>query len=130
MEISVKPTLLVIAVALVLAPAAGFAHGQAPQAAHGGRVQDAHGSWVEFVAKGDQVEIYVTDEHGDPIPASRISGMASVLIGGQPHKVQLVPAGGHVLTGKLPVPPPDNPVATVSLKIAGKPATARFASTG
>src|SRR5690348_5143653 len=73
MEISVKPTLLVIAVALVLAPAAGFAHGQAPQAAHGGRVQDAHGSWVEFVDKGDQVEIYVTDEHGDPIPASRIS---------------------------------------------------------
>jgi len=125
-----KPTTLALAAVLALAPAAGFAHGQAPQAAHGGQVQDAHGNWVEFVVRGDQVEIYVTDEHGNPIPASRVSGTASMLISGQPHKVQLAPAEGNELTGKLPVPVSDNPVATVSLKIAGKTATARFASAG
>lgn len=107
---------------------AGFAHGQAPQAAHGGQLRDAHGNWIELVVSGDQVAVYVTDERGTPVPASQVSGTATVLIGGQPHKVQLTPAEGNELTGKLPVPASGNTAATVSLKIGGKPATARFAS--
>ncbi len=125
-----KPTIFALAAALSFAPAAGFAHGQAPQAAHGGQVQDAHGSWVELVVNGDWVEIYVTDEHENPVPAAQVSGTATVLIGGQPHKVQLSPADGNELTGKLPIPASGKTVAMVSLKIAGKAATARFAGAG
>ena len=125
-----KPTILALAAVFSLVPAAGFAHGQAPQASHGGQVQDAHAGWVELVVDGDRVLIYVTNEHGNPVPASQVSGTATVLIGNQPHKVQLAPAEGNELTGKLPAPVSDRTVATVSLKIEGKPASARFANVG
>lgn len=128
MEFLMKPTTLALAAALALAPATGFAHGQVPQPAHGGQVQDAHGSWVELVLNGKQVAVYVTDDHGASIPSSQVSGTAAVLVGGQIHKVQLMPAEGNELTGKLPVAVSGQTVATVSLKIGGKRATARFAS--
>ena len=125
-----KPTILALAAALSLAPVVGFAHGQAPQATHGGQVQDAHGGWVELVIDGDGLSVYVTDEHGNPVPASQVSGTATVLIGSQPHKVRLAPAEGNELTGKLPAAVSGKTVATVSLKIGGKPASARFANGG
>ncbi|GAC1339073.1 MAG: hypothetical protein NVSMB18_06590 [Acetobacteraceae bacterium] len=123
------PTLALVA-AFALAPATGFAHGPAPAATHGGQVQDAHGSWVELVIRGDQVEVYVTDEHGGPVPATQVSGTATVMVGGQPQKAQLLPAEGNELTGKLAAPASSKTVATVSLKIGGNAATARFASAG
>lgn len=125
-----KPTILALAAVLSLAPAAGFAHGQAPRAAHGGQVQDAHGNWIELVVSGEQVDVYVTDARENPVPASQVSGTVTVLIGGQPHKVQLAAAEGNELTGKLPVPASGRTVATVSLKVGGRIASARFAGGG
>lgn len=121
---------LALAAALAASSTAVFAHGQAPAAAHGGQVQDAHGSWVELAVRGYQVEVYVMDEHGGPVPAAQVSGTATVMVGGQPQKVQLSPAEGNELTGKLATPATGKTVATVSLKIGGKAATARFASAG
>lgn len=121
---------LAFAAAVALAPALGLAHGQVPAAAHGGQVQDAHGNWVELVVKGDRVSVFVTDEHGNPVPAAQVSGIATVLIGGEMHRAQLVPADGNELTGMLPVAAPGKTMATVSLKVGGKPATARFATVG
>lgn len=121
---------LALVAALAASSTAVFAHGPAPAAAHGGQVQDAHGSWVELVVRGDQVELYVMDEHGGPIAAARVSGTATVMVGGQPQKVQLSAAEGNELTGKLASPALGKTVATVSLKIGGKAATARFASAG
>jgi hypothetical protein len=122
-----KLSILALAATLALTPVAGFAHGQAPAAAHGGQVQDAQGSWVEFVVNGEHVEVYVMNEEGGPLSASQITGTATVMIGGQPQKVQLTPAEGNKLTGTLSVPATGKAIATVSLKIAGKAATARFA---
>lgn len=125
-----KIPLALLVATLALAPAAAFAHGQPPAAAHGGQVQDAHGSWVELVVHGDQIELYVMDEHGDPVSAMLVSGTATVMVGGQPQKAQLSPAEGNELTGKLATPVSGKTVATVSLKIGGKAATARFPSAG
>jgi hypothetical protein len=124
-----RPT-MVLALALALAPLAALAHGQPPAAAHGGQVQDAHGSWVELVVRGDEVEVYVMDEHGGPVPSSQVSGTATVMVAGQPQKIQLTPATANELTGRLAAPASGKTVATVSLKIGGKAATARFASAG
>ena len=123
-----KLSALALAAALAMFSTAAIAHGQAPAAAHGGQVQDAHGNWVELVVHGDQVEVYVMDERGGPISASQVSGTATVMVGGQPEKVQLAPVEGNELTGKLASPALGKTVATVSLKINGKTATARFAS--
>jgi len=125
-ETLMKATTFAMAVAVIIAPAVGFAHGQAPQAAHGGQVQEAHENWVELVVNTDQVMVYVLDEARKPIPASEVSGTATVAVGGKIFKVELVAAEGNSLRGKLPIPASGQTAATVSLKIAGNPASARF----
>lgn len=114
------------AIALALAPVATLAHGEAPRAAHGGIVREAQELWLELVVKGTDVTVYVLDESRRPVPASQVSGSATVLVGGKSYKVDLSPAGADGVHGKLPVAATDTVVATVSLNIGGKAASARF----
>lgn len=120
------PASTVLAVSLLLSPVAALAHGDPPQAAHGGQVQEAHENWVELVVSGTKVKLYVLDEHRKPVPATQMSGTASVLVAGKIYKVQFAPGAGNSLDGKLPVPASGASAATVSLKINGQPAAARF----
>ncbi|MEL6065204.1 adenylosuccinate synthase [Methylobacterium sp. DCY52] len=114
--------------ALTLAPNAVWAHGEAPRATHGGLMQEAQELWVELVVKGADVAVYVLDHTGKPVPATQISGTATVLVGGQSHKVALSAAGEDSVQGKLPAPVTGNVVATVALKVDGKAVSARFTS--
>jgi hypothetical protein len=115
-----------LAASLVLSPLVALAHGDPPQAAHGGQMQEAHENWVELVVTGTQVTLYLLDEGRKPVPASQVSGTASVLVEGKIYKVQLAPGAGNSLDGKLPVPASGASAATVFLKIGGQPVTARF----
>jgi hypothetical protein len=81
-----------LAASLVLSPLVALAHGDPPQAAHGGQMQEAHENWVELVVSGTQVTLYVLDEGRKPVPASQVSGTASVLVEGKIYKVQLARA--------------------------------------
>ena len=112
---------------LAIAPAVTFAHGERPQASHGGEIQDAQGVWVELVVKADDVTVYVMTEDHKPVPAAQVSGVATVLVGGKSYKVELSPGQANSVQGKLPVPATGKVVASVSLKVGGKPASARFA---
>jgi hypothetical protein len=112
--------------ALALAPTAAFAHGERPQAALGGDVQDAQGVWVELVVKASDVTVYVMTEDNKPIPAAQISGTATVLVEGKVYRVELKPGQANSVEGKLPVAASGKVVATVALKVSGKPASARF----
>ncbi len=112
--------------ALAVAPIPAFAHGERPQATHGGDVQDAQGFWVELVVKASDVTVYVLSEDHKVIPAQQISGTATVLIDGKSYKVELSPGEANSVQGKLPVPATGRLVATVALKVGGKPASARF----
>ncbi len=116
--------------AMVLAlitPAVAFAHGERPQAAHGGEIQDAQGVWVELVVKASDVTVYVMSEDHKPIPATQVTGTATVLVDGTTYKVELSPAAANSVRGSLPVASTGKIVASVSLKVGGKPASARFA---
>ena len=116
--------------AMVLAlitPAVVFAHGERPQAAHGGEIQDAQGVWVELVVKASDVTVYVMSEDHKPIPATQVTGTATVLVDGKTYKVELSPAAANSVRGSLPVAATGKIVASVSLKVGGKPASARFA---
>ena len=115
--------------AFAIGPIPGFAHGEQPQAAHGGEVQDAQGVWVELVVKANDVTVFVVSEDQKPISAAQISGTATVLVGGKTYKVELSPAGANSVQGKLPVAATGRIVATVALKVGGKPASARFVGT-
>jgi hypothetical protein len=112
--------------ARALAPTAAFAHGERPQAALGGDVQDAQGVWVELVVKASDVTVYVMTEDNKPIPAAQISGTATVLVEGKVYRVELKPGQANSVEGKLPVAASGKVVATVALKVSGKPASARF----
>lgn len=112
--------------ALALTPGAVWAHGEAPQAAHGGLMQEAQELWVELVVKGTDVTVYVLDHAGKPVPATQVSGTATVLVGGQSHKVELSAAGEDGVRGKLPAPVTGNVVAAVALKVGGRAVSARF----
>jgi hypothetical protein len=81
-----------LAASLVLSPFVALAHGDPPQAAHGGQMQEAHENWVELVVTGTQVTLYLLDEGRKPVPASQVSGTASVLVEGKIYKVQLARA--------------------------------------
>ncbi len=116
---------LMLALALATAPV--FAHGEPPAAAHGGLVQEAGEMYLELVVRGSDVTVYVLDQERKPVPASQISGTATVLAGGKSHKVELSAAEANSVQGKLPVAATGKVVATVALKVGGKPASARFA---
>ncbi len=122
-----KLSTAVMTLALALAPAAAFAHGERPQAAHGGEIQDAQGVWVELVVKAADVTVYVMSEDHKPIAAAQVTGTATVLVGGKTYKVELSPAEANSVRGKLPVDAAGKVVASVSLKVNGKRASARFA---
>ncbi|MBN9560557.1 MAG: adenylosuccinate synthase [Alphaproteobacteria bacterium] len=112
--------------ALLLLPSVVLAHGDPPQAAHGGQMQEAHENWIELVVSGTQVKLYVLNEERKPVPATQVSGSASLLVGSKIYKIQLAPRTGNSLDGELPVPASGASAATVFLRIGGQPATARF----
>ena len=117
-----------LAVSLLLAPAATFAHGTPPVAAHGGVIAESSGDhWVELVVRGDQVVAWVMDQDQKPVASAQLGGKATVLAGGKREEVALAPGEGNSLTGKLAAPVSGKVTAVLQLTVGGKPATVRFA---
>lgn len=121
-----KPRSVLFAFLMLLSPINAFAHGEAPKPKHGGIVQEVQEIWLELVVKENDVRVYVSDEAQKPIPASAVSGAATVLINGKSYKVELTPTRDESVDGKLPVAATGRLVATVSLKVGGKSVSARF----
>ena len=100
-----------VASALVAFPVC--AHETAGQ--HGGRVTDAGKFHVELVAKGETVDVFVSDGSQKPVPAEGFKGTAILVVGGKPARVPLEPADGNRLSGKAPVALGDSPKGAVQL---------------
>lgn len=95
--------------------AATAAHAHETSGQHGGRVADAGKFHVELVAKGDTVEVFVTDGEQKPLPAAGFKGTAILVVGGKPTRVPLEPDAGNRLTGKAAVAVGDRPRGAVQL---------------
>ena len=109
-------------------PIAAFAHGTPPAAAHGGQVaEDSSENWVEVVIKGDRLDVYVLDEAKAPVPSAKLTGKATVLVGGKSQSVALAPGNANSLTGKLDPAAAGKVTAILSLSVGGKPTQARIA---
>ncbi|KIU37087.1 hypothetical protein SR39_02150 [Methylobacterium radiotolerans] len=85
-------------IAALLAASGVCAHETAGQ--HGGRVADAGKFHVELVAKGDTVDVFLTDGEQKPVPSTGFRGTAILVVGGKPARVPLEAADGNRLTGK------------------------------
>ena len=122
-----KITLMAVVLAVPL-PAA-FAHGTTPAPSHGGLVaEDSAEDWVELVIRGDQLTVYVMDEDKNPVPSTKVSGKATVLIGGKSQTVQLTPAEANSLKGKLDPAAAGKVTTLLALAVSGKPTQVRFSS--
>jgi len=82
---------------------------------HGGRVTDAGKFHVELVAKGETVDVFLSDAEQKPIPATGFKGTAILVVGGKPTRVPLEPADGNRLTGKAAAALGDGPKGAVQL---------------
>ena len=120
---------IILASALIATiPLAAFAHGTPPAAAHGGQVaEDSGENWVELVIKGDRLAVYVLDEAKAPVPSAKLTGKATVLVGGKSQSVTLAPGDANSLTGKLDPAATGKVTAVLSLSVGGKPTQARIA---
>ena len=99
--------------AALLAATAATAHETA--GLHGGRVADAGKFHVEVVARGETVDVFVSDGDQKPVPAAGFKGTAIRVVDGKPARVQLEPADGNRLSGKAAVSLGDSPKGAVRL---------------
>jgi hypothetical protein len=111
--------------ASLLAVTAAYAHETAGQ--HGGRVTDAGKFHVELVAKGETVDVFLTDEGQKPVAAAGFKGTAILVVGGKPARVPLEPADGNRMTGKAATELGESPKGAVQLTgPGGETASGKF----
>lgn len=95
---------LILALTLTIgAPVVAAAHGSA-HGPHGGAVVEFSGHHVEFVATGDEVMFYLTDESEKPIASTGATGSAIVQQGGKSRTITLEPAAPNILKGHMTDP--------------------------
>ena len=70
---------------------------------------------VELVAKGERVDVFVSDAEQKPVPASGFKGTAILVVGGKPTRVPLEPADGNRRTGTAATALGDDPNGAVQL---------------
>ena len=109
----------------LLAATAAYAHETSGQ--HGGRVTDAGKFHVELVAKGETVDVFLSDEGQKPVPAAGFKGTAILVVGGKPARVPLEPADGNRMTGKAATALGESPKGAVQLTgPGGETASGKF----
>ena len=91
-----------VAAIMAAAPAGAQAHGYWPPKHGGERNVDNGEVAFELVNKGKEVHLYLED-HGQDIPADRISGDLSIKRGKSEWKTPLTYAGDNRLRAQLPV---------------------------
>ena len=103
---------LVLAAALL---SAGAASAHEFKSQHGGRVTDAGKYHFELVAKGESVDVFVSDGDQKPIPAAGFKGTAILVVDGKPARIPLEAADGNRLSGKGTLALGDKPKGAVQL---------------
>jgi uncharacterized protein (DUF2147 family) len=98
---SIKSAALALAAALMLSGAA-LAH--APEKGkNGGQQTDAGNYHVEVVARGNTVDVFVTDHSEAAVSTKGFKGTAILVVKGKAQRIMLAPRGENVLTGTSPV---------------------------
>jgi hypothetical protein len=71
-----------------------------PIAHHGGQAVEAGDYHLEWVSKGDFVEVYLTDHDNKAIGSTGHKGIAIILVDGKTQRIPLAPDGQNRLSGK------------------------------
>lgn len=103
---------LITALLLLASPA--LAH-DAPSN-HGGVVADVGPYHVELVAKGQTVDLYLTDDANREVPAAAFKGVAILIVDGKTQRIVMAPATGNRLTGQATTPVSRAPKGAIQLQ--------------
>ena len=99
---------LVLALLVSLIPCPGSAQQTShqknvtPIAHHGGQAFEAGDYHLEWVSKGEIVEVYLTDHDNKAVSATGHKGIAIILVNGKAQRIPLEPDGQNRLSGKAP----------------------------
>ena len=111
--------LLVLLLTLLAWPAtAPHSHETIPTP-HDGQAIAAGEYHIELVAKGDVVEVHVTDHDDKAVKVAGFKGLAILAVDGKSLRIVLEPAGGAMLTGKAAGTLPKAPKGVVQLTPPG-----------
>lgn len=86
---------------------------------NGGKVVDAGSYHVELVAKGRNVDVFLTDAADKAVPAAGFKGTAILVVDGKPQRLVLAPADGNRLSGAAAVDLPNAPKGAVQIQPPG-----------
>lgn len=82
--------------------AAAYAH--APEKGkNGGQQADAGNYHVEVVARGNTLDVFVTDHSEVAVQTKGFKGTAILVVQGKAQRITLAPRGENILTGTSPV---------------------------
>ncbi len=82
----------------------GAALAHAPEKGkNGGQQVDAGNYHVEAVARGNTLDVYITDHSETPVATKGFKAIAVLIVKGKPQQISLAPRGANVLTGTSPV---------------------------
>lgn len=87
-----------LALTLVLSSPASA---QTQKGPNGGILAVSDGHPIEFVAKGQEIVFYLSDDDKSPLPTKAMRGRATVQDSGKTTTVTLQPAAPNMMVGKL-----------------------------
>lgn len=95
--------LAALAFAALLSLSAGALAHAPEKGKHGGQQTDAGNYHVEAVARGNTLEVFVTDHGEKPVSTKGFKGTAVLVVNGKAQRISLAPKGDNVLIGTSPV---------------------------
>lgn len=80
------------------------AHAHAPEVGkNGGQQTDGGNYHVEVVARGNTLDVFITDHAEDAVSTKGFKGTAILVVNGKAQRITLSPRGKNILTGTSPV---------------------------
>lgn len=95
--------LAALAFAMLLSLGAGALAHAPEKGKNGGQQTDAGNYHVEVVARGNTLEVFVTDHGENPVGTKGFKGTAILVVDGKAQRILLAPKGANALIGTSPV---------------------------
>ena len=117
---------IALAVALLALPLAASAH-DVVNGPNGGQVVDDAGHHIEFVAKGGDIVLYLSDDADKPLSSAKATGRVIIQEGSKVFTAELASSEPNMLGSKLAAPLAAGAKLAVTIKLGdGHAVKARF----
>jgi hypothetical protein len=121
-----KPSALMLAALLFVAPAWAQQHSHGTKGPNGGTLADVAGIHVEFVPSGNALTFNVLNEDNKPVSTKGYSASVLIVNGQDRETVTLATSGENALKGEARKPVPGAAITLMIKTDGGKTGQARY----